>query len=317
MPRRPILASAAAAFREALDGWRRHHGGILAAALAYQTVLSLAPLVLVALALGSLLLGTAGAEGQLVSRLGPLLGPEGASLVQGILRQMHARGGAPLATGTGLLLLLLGASAVFRQLQTAMDIIWEVPQAQQESFRQGLRQRLISFLSSLLMVLGMGLILPITLGLEGLVAVAVRYLPGWVPLLTWIQAILQFAVLPITMMALFALIYRFLPRIRLSWRQVWGGAVVTALLFTVGEYGVHLYLARNTLASYYGAAGSLVVFLLWVNYTASIFLWGAELVRAYVWLERLDDSSSGRIPGGGGVPSNAPGDSKRPPGSGK
>ncbi len=317
MPRHPIFARAVAAFWEALDGWRRHHGGILAAALAYQTVLSLAPLVLVALALGSLLLGAAGAEGQLVSRLGPLLGPEGAALVREILRRMHARGSAPLATGTGLFLLLLGASGVFRQLQIAMDIIWEVPQAQHGSFRQGLRQRLISFLSSLLMVLGMGLVLPITLGLEGAAAVAVRYLPNWVPFLTWMQAILQFAVLPVTMMALFGLIYRFLPRIRLNWRQVWGGAVVTALLFTVGEYGVHLYLARNTLASYYGAAGSLVVFLLWVNYTASIFLRGAELVRAYVWLGGPADSSSGRIPDGGDVPSSAPDGSRPPPDSGR
>jgi membrane protein len=261
-------------FRE----WQEDRAPMLAAALAYYTVFSLAPLLVIVIALVGLLLGQGSARQDILAQFQTLFGPQVAEFVGTMLENRSVAQGGVVATIVGAALLLLGASGVFIQLQNALNEIWDVaPAAQRGGLAAVLKKRLLAFG----MILVVGFLLLVSLVIPAAISVLERALgerfPGSGTLWQWLAFALSLAVIVL----LFAMIFRFLPDVEIMWRDVWIGAAVTALLFTVGKTLIGLYLGNSGVASAYGAAGALVLLLLWIFYSAQIVLLGGEFTQVY------------------------------------
>jgi membrane protein len=261
---------------ETFRNWNLHGASTQSAALAFYTIFSLAPVLVVVIAVAGALFGADAVRGQIYREFQALMGPDTARFVQGVL-QSAARRGSGLAAVLGTATLLLGASAVFVQLQESLNIVWAVAPRPGAAFTTLLRKRLLSFA----LVLGLGFLLVVSLVLSAALTAfgsfVERRLALPVNLLTVGSGLLSF----LLVMLLFAMIYRVLPDVELSWREVWTGGAVTALLVVVGKALIGLYLGHTSIASTYGAAGSLVVILLWVYYSSLVFLFGAEFTRVH------------------------------------
>ena len=258
--------------REVVIHWNRHGASAQSAALAFYTIFSMAPVLLVVIALAGAVFGEEAVRGQIFGEFRSLMGPEAALLVQEVLQSAaHPKSGR-IATVVGIATLLFGATAVFVQLQDALNRVWGVAPRPGAVFTTLLRKRLLSFA----VLLGIGFLLMVSLvlsaGLSGLSTRLEALLPVPVGLLQTFNVFLSFLVITL----LFALIYRLLPDVRLDGRDVIEGALVTSLLFVLGKTAIGYYLGRTGAASAYGAAGSLVVVLLWVYYSSLIFFFGAE-----------------------------------------
>lgn len=250
----------------------------MGAALAYYTLFSLAPLLLIAISVAGLFFGEDAARGQIVEQLRLVMGEAGATVIQDLLASVRQPGEGFAATAIGVGLLLLGATSVFAELQDALDRIWRVPaRVPTSSWLELVRTRILSFG----MILAIGFLLIVSLlASTATEALGERWnllLGGWYPLAVATNAIVAFALVT----AMFALIYKVMPRVRVLWRDVWIGALFTALLFTLGKSLISRYIAGSGTMSAFGAAGSLVVVLLWVYYSAQIFLIGAEFTWVY------------------------------------
>src|SRR5262249_31190633 len=244
--------------KETVTRWTEDKASALAAALAYYSLFSLAPLVLVAVAVAGLVFGQRAAEGELYTQLAGLIGEAGAKAVQSLVPNMHQQqGGGIVATIVGLATLLFGATGVFVQLQDSMNSIWKAKPPTTNGIIEFLRVRLLSFS----MVLGIGFLLLVSLLLSAMLAAVgdymVTFLPGGAALGQALNATVSLAVITV----LFALIYKLLPDTYVAWRDVWLGALVTSLLFTVGKFAISFYLGKASVASSYGAAGSVVIVL--------------------------------------------------------
>ena len=257
--------------------WVDDYAPSMGAALSYYTLFSLAPLLIIVIAVAAMVFGQAAAQGEIVSQLRGIMGEDGAVAVEGLLKAAREPTQGVVATLTGVVLLLLGATAVFAELQSALDRIWRVPaQSKGSGIWTLLRMRLLSFG----LVLGLGFLLVVSLVVSAALAVLGRWWSGWFAGWGVILEMLNFAVSFGIFTLLFAMIYKIMPRAKIPWRDVWTGAAVTALLFTIGKMLIGLYLGKSSLASGFGAAGSLVVLIAWVYYSAQIFLFGAE----YTWV---------------------------------
>ena len=249
----------------------------LGAALAYYTMFSIAPLLLVVIAIAGFVFGPEAARGEIFAQTRGLIGAEGAGALQDMVRSAAKPKSGTIATIIGIATLLLGASGVFGQLKDALNTIWEVKPPESRGAWGFLRERFLS----LAMVLGVGFLLLVSLVLDTAVSALGKFagnrLPGGEALWHGIELLLSFGVVTV----LFAMIFRFLPDIRIAWRDVWLGAAFTALLFVVGKFALGFYLGKKATASSYGAAGSLVVLLLWVYYSAQILFFGAEVTQVY------------------------------------
>ena len=264
--------------RAAVDGWFDDKIPQLGAALAYYTLFSLAPLLIIAIGIAGLIFGEKAARGEVVTQVESAIGQPAASAVQDLLISTGSGGGSILATIGGIGLLLFGASGAFVQLQDSLNWIWKVQPKPGRGIRGVIRDRLLSFL----VVLSTGLLLFASLLLNAALAVLERFLASdALPGGTHLWQALSSAVSLLIVMLLFALIYRVLPDVQISWRHVWLGAILTALLFTAGKYVIGLYLGWTATASVFGAAASLVVILIWLYYSAQILLFGAELTHAF------------------------------------
>ena len=231
----------------------------MGASISYYALFSLAPLLLIVISVAGLVFGREAAQGEIVAQLAGIMGHEGAEALQAMLKAAREPKESIAATCVSLVVFLVGATATFAELQNALDRIWEVPASKRKSgLWHLLRTRLLSFG----LVLGMG------------------FLTAW--FLGWevVLEIVNFAVSAGIFTLLFASIYKTMPRAKIAWRDVWTGATVTSLLFMVGKALIGLYLGTSGLASGFGAAGSVVVLVAWVYYSAQIFLWGAE----YTWV---------------------------------
>ncbi|HZW90404.1 MAG TPA: YihY/virulence factor BrkB family protein [Myxococcaceae bacterium] len=260
--------------RETVSRWSEDKASTLAAALAYYAVFSLAPLLLIAIAVAGLVFGERAAEGQLYSQLAGVIGDGSARAVQRLVANLHQqKTGGIVATVVGVATLLFGASGLFVQLQGSMNTIWKTSPPPAEGIRGFLRSRLVSFS----MVMAMGLLLLLSLMLSAVGAYVSAYLPQGVGLSRALDVMVGLVLATL----LFAMIFKVLPDTTVSWRDVWFGALVTAVLFTLGKIGIGLYLGRASVASSYGAAGSLVILLLWIYYSALILYFGAEFTRVY------------------------------------
>ena len=262
--------------KAAVKAWVDDYAQSMGAALSYYTLFSLAPLLIIVIAVAGMVFGQEAAQGQIVTQLRGIMGEEGAVAVEGMLKAAREPAKSVVATIVGVVFLLLGATAIFGELQSALDRIWRVPAPKQSGILHLLRTRLLSFG----LVLGLGFLLVVSLVVSAVLAALGKWWGGWFQDWDVFLEILNFGVSFGVFTLLFAMIYKIMPRARISWRDVWTGAAVTALLFTLGKVLIGLYLGKSSLASGYGAAGSLVVLLAWVYYSAQIFLFGAE----YTWV---------------------------------
>jgi membrane protein len=257
--------------------WNEDHAPGLGAALAYYTVFSLAPLLMIVIAIAGFVFGQEAAQGQIMGQIQGLVGEESAKAIQSMIEEARKPAAGILATLIATGMLLFGATGVFAQLQESLNIIWKVKAKPGEGMWKTLKDRFISLLA----VLGTGFLLLISLvisaGLSALGATLEHVLPGPEFLLQIINFFVSFAVVTL----LFAMIYKLLPDTPIRWDDVWIGASMTSLLFTIGKFFIGLYLGKSEVGLAYGTAGSLVVILLWVYYASQIFLFGAEFTAVY------------------------------------
>jgi membrane protein len=263
---------------QAFGDWQRDNAPRIGAALAYYTLFSLAPLLIIAIAVAGLVFGREAAQGQIVNELHGLLGDAGARAVEEMVERSRQPQSGILATVTAFLALFLGATGVFGELKAALNEVWDVKAPEGGGMLRLLRERLASFA----MVLAVGFLLLVSLLLSAALSAAdgmlQRLFPG--PLSSVLQ-LLNNALSLFSITVLFALLFKFLPDTRIPWGDVWVGALFTSALFTAGKYVIGLYLGRSSFSSVYGAAGSVVVLIVWVYYAAQIFLYGAELAHVY------------------------------------
>jgi membrane protein len=264
--------------KQVATSWLEDYVPSMGAALAFYTLFSLAPLLLIVVAVAGSLFGEEAARGEIQAQLSALMGNAGAGAVQAVLVSVHRPAEGRVVTLVGVLLLLVGATTVFGELQDALDRIWRVPASlHAQGWITLVRSRLLSFG----MILAIGFLLMVSLVVSATLASMERWwnpvFGRWVVLATATNSVLSFVMVA----AMFALIYRVMPRASVHWKDVWIGALFTSLLFVAGKYLIGLYIGRSGVTSGFGAAGSLVVVLLWVYYSAQIFLLGAEFTWVY------------------------------------
>ena len=253
--------------RRAFAAWSEDYAPSMGAALAYYALFSIAPLLLIITAIAGLFFGAPAARGELFGTLAGLMGADAARAVESLLAHASRPASGIVAMAIGGVTLVFGASSVFNELQSGLDRIWRSP-AGASGMRSLLRTRLLGF--ALILVVACLLI-------GSLAASALLSALADSPALHLADAALSFALLTLG----FAAVYKIVPRVRIAWRDVWLGAAVTAALFVAGKFVIGLYLGRAAPASVFGAAGSLVVLMIWVYYSAQIFLLGAEFTRLY------------------------------------
>ena len=249
----------------------------MGAALAFYTLFSLAPILVLVLAIAGWFYGPQAAQGELFAQLRGLVGSQGAEAIQLVLAGARSKEEGRLATLIAGALLLFGATTVFAELKASLDAIWQVPPLQTGTVWDVVRTRLLSFG----MVLVLAFLLMVSLVVSAVLTVLEKYVHSvWInagDLLTGINYAISFAVIA----ALFGVIFKMLPRVKLSWHDVTIGALGTAALFSLGKYAIGAYIGNSGVASSYGAAGSVIALLLWVYYSAQIFFLGAEFARQY------------------------------------
>lgn len=258
--------------------WSEDKASRLAAALAYYTVFSIPPLLVIAIGIAGLFTDRQVIEDQVVNQAGALMGSQGSDAIQTILDSSEEPGNGELGpTLISVALLLFGASGVFTQLQDAMNTIWNVKADPDRTILESIKERVFSFT----MVLAIGFVLLVSLLLSTLLATFGDFVGGLVSeaeILLWIvNFVLSFVVFAL----LFAVIYKVVPDVEIAWRDVWIGAVITAVLFKIGEYALGFYFERSDPTSAFGAAGSVILLLLWVYYSAQILFLGAEFTQVY------------------------------------
>ena len=264
--------------KHAFIGWWNDNVPRLGASLAYYTLFALAPILIVAIAVAGLVFGEQAVRGQIVGQISGLVGEQGARAVQAMLEGAARRSSSIPATVIGLVTAFLGATGAFIELQNALNAIWRVKPRPGVSVKAFLLQRLVSFG----LVVGVGFVLLVSLLVSAALAALDHFLgnafPGLAVLWSASSVVVSLGVVTL----LFAMVYKVLPDVRLGWRDVWIGALVTAGFFTVGKLIIGLYLGTTSMASSYGAAGSVVVLLVWVYYSSQVVLLGAEFTRFYV-----------------------------------
>jgi membrane protein len=253
----------------------------LGAALAYYTLFSLAPMLVVAIGVAGLVFGQEAARGEIFTQLQGLIGAEGAKLVESLLQSVSKPSHGILATVIGLVTFMVGATTAFVELQSSLNTVWEVQPKPGRGVKGLLRDRVLSFG----MLLGIGFLLLVSLvmsaGLSAFSTFMGDRLPGFYYLAQLLNLLLSLAVQTV----LFAMMYKFLPDVKLAWRDVWVGAFATSVLFTLGKFLLGFYIGSSSVTSGYGAAGSVAVLLLWIYYSTQILLLGAEFTQ--VWADRF------------------------------
>jgi membrane protein len=261
---------------EAVLEWVGDRASRKGAALAFYTVFSLAPILIMAIAIAGCFFGEDAARGEIVAQVRDLLGPQGAQAIAAMIRNASRPGAGAAATAIGVVTLFVGATTALAELKDGLDQIWHVPPERTRGFWYFLRKRLLS----VGLILSLGFLLLVSLVVSAVLsAVARRWglADGTGVLLQLVNFLFSFALVTL----LFAMIYKILPAVHIAWRDVIVGALVTALLFSVGKLMIGVYLGNSAIASTYGAAGSVILVLLWVYYSAQIFLLGAEFTKVY------------------------------------
>jgi membrane protein len=274
--------------RQTVIEYNRHEASRLGASLAFYAVLSLAPLVILSIALAGLVVGTETARDQILLQFQELLGPAGATAVRSMIAHTQNVRATSIASALGLATLLFGASQIFSELQSALNKIWEADSSSTSAVLALIRQRFFSFG----LVLAIGLLLLVSLLLSAALAATGKFMEGLLPLAEWILQALDFLLSVAGTSALFALIFKYIPDAHTDWRHSWIGGLITAGLFSLGKTLIGLYLGKAGIGSAYGEAGSLVVVVVWVYYSSQIFFFGAELTHVLSQAERARGDGS-------------------------
>jgi membrane protein len=265
-------------FWDTAKAWNDFSASRKGAALAYYTIFSLAPILIIAIAVAGIFFGEEAARGEIVQQVGGLLGRDGARAVQTMIENASQPGAGITATIIGIITLLVGATTALAELKSDLDEVWGVPPDRRSGLMYMIRTRLLSFG----LILSLGFLLLVSLALSAILAALARYWGGndaTSILLQIVNFLISFALVT----TLFAMIYKLLPSFKIAWHDVIIGAVVTALLFNIGKFAIGMYLGNSAIASSYGAAGSVILVLVWVYYSTQIFLFGAEFTRVYAY----------------------------------
>lgn len=263
--------------KDSASDWSKDKASRLAAALSYYTIFSIAPLLIIAIAVAGLVFGQEAASNQIFHQIRGFVGDQGAEAVQDMVAGAGKHGGGAVATVVGVVTLLLGASGAIGQLQDALNTIWEVEPKPGQGIKGFIRTRFLSFSMVLVIAFMLLVSLVVSAGLSG----AGDYLERILPVPAFVLQAINFAVSFVVVSLLFSLMFKVLPDVKIAWRDVWIGGMVTALLFTLGKALIGLYLGRGSVTSSYGAAGSLVVILIWIYYSSQILFFGAEFTQVY------------------------------------
>jgi membrane protein len=257
--------------------WSKDKAPRMSAALAYYTIFSLAPLLIIAVAIAGLAFGMQAAQGEIAGQLQGLVGRDGAKAIEAMIQSAHKPAHGVIGSMIGVFALFLGASGVFCEMQDALNSIWHVRPDTKSGIPSLVKERFLSFG----MVLGIGFLLLVSLLLSALLAAVTKYLGGIFPIPAVLFEFLDFFLSLLFITVLFAMIFKLLPNTKIAWSDVWIGAALTSLLFTAGKFVIGFYIGKSVSASAYGAAGSLVVVVAWIYYSALILYFGAEFTRVY------------------------------------
>ena len=261
--------------RESFSAWNQHEVPRMGAALAFYTILSLAPLVILVISIVALVIGESSAQDQLIGQVRNMVGNKGAEAVKGLIDQAREPAAGSFAVVIGVITLLIGASGVFGELRSALNKIWNVAPRHENGVWAEVRLRFFSFG----MVLAVGFLLLVSLLVGTALAAVGKFFGGMLPLPEFVLGGINLMVSLGGTVILFALMFRYVPEKKIAWRRLWVGATATAVLFTLGKFLIGLYLGKAGVGSAYGAAGSFVVLIVWVYYSAMIFLFGAEFTH--------------------------------------
>jgi membrane protein len=261
--------------KKSFKEWSEDKASRLGASLAYYTIFSIGPLLLICVAIASRVFSNA--EDQVVSQISSVVGPQGGQIIRQMIDNSNKGSGSIIATIVGIVLLVLGAAGVFGQLQDALNTIWEVKPKPGQGILANIKQRFLSFT----MVLGTGFLLLVSLVISALVAGFGNWLNSHLPGGQLVGQLINLVPLLVVITLMFALMFKYLPDVEIAWKDVWLGAFITALLFSAGQFVLGLYLSFGNVGSAFGAAGSLVIVLVWIYYSSLIFLFGAELTQVY------------------------------------
>lgn len=264
-------------FRQTFKEWQEDKAPRLAAALAYYTVFSLAPLLIIVIAVAGLVFGQEAVEGEIVEQIDGMVGAEGAEVIQTSIQNARSTSKSTLAAAIGVVTLLFGAAGVFGQLHDALNTVWEVTPKPGRGLLGTIEDRFLS----MTMVLGIGFLLMVSLVVSAGIGAVDKFARDVLPSVEILLQILSFIISYGIITLLFAMMFKILPDVEIRWKDVWVGAVFTALLFNLGKLAIGLYLGNSSTASTYGTAASFVVLLLWIYYSAQIFLFGAEFTQVY------------------------------------
>jgi membrane protein len=263
--------------KQTVRDWSEDKAPRLGAALAYYTVFSIAPLIVIVLAIAGLWFDKQAAQEQIFGQIGSLIGESGAKAISGLLQAADKPREGMVASVLAVVTLIFGATGVFVQLQDALNTIWEVKPKPGRGIMGFLRQRILS----LAMVFGIGFLLLVSLVMSAGLAAAGKWFEGAMPGGEQVWHALNFLISFVVIAAMFTLMFKYLPDVKIAWKDVWLGGALTALLFVIGKFALGFYLGRSSVSSAYGAAGSLVIVLLWVYYSAQILFLGAEFTQVY------------------------------------
>lgn len=263
--------------KDAASDWSRDRAPRLGAALAYYTVFSLVPFLVVVIAVIGLVFGEVAAQSAILSQIAELVGEQTAAAIKDMIQRANQPSTGLFATAVAVATLLIGASGVFGQLQDALNTVWGVEPKEGRGVWGFIKDRFLSFVA----VLGTGFLLLVSLILSSALAAFGKWFGGLLPLPEAVLQLMNFAFSFLVVTGLFALIFKVLPDAKVAWRDVWIGAALTSALFTIGKFALGVYLGKSNVASAYGATGSLVLVLLWVYYSAQILLYGAEFTQVY------------------------------------
>ncbi len=281
---------------ETYNEWSKDNAMTLGAALAFYTTFSLAPLLLVVIVVAGFIIGSSQVQAEIMQRLQETVGPSGAEVVKTMIEKAFRPSSGFTASVIGVMVLLYGATRSFHMLRQALNIMWGVKRSPNVEIRKYLVGQLLSFA----MVLGIGFLLVLFFLLSTGVSAASHFLSNWLPIPVFFFQLANFAISIFFITLLIALIFKVLPEVKVAWTDVWIGAAITAILFTLGNIVLGWYLARSSISSAYGAASSLAVLLFWVYYSAQILFVGAELTQVYAnkYGSRVRPRGHGQEPAG-------------------
>jgi membrane protein len=282
------------------QGWKEDKASRLSAALAYYTIFSLAPMLLIIIAVTGLFWQRDVVQSQIMNQIEGLVGAEGRAFVSDLLTSASNPARGIFATIVGVITLLFGALGVFNELHNALNTIWDVKEEAPKSFVESIKQVIFSRLLSFTMILGIGFLLLVSLVISAGLSAVQETIGNTIPVSEIILQIVNLIISIGVITVLFALIFKYLPDAEIAWRDVWLGAFVTSILFSLGKFLIGLYLGNSAVASSFGAAGSLVLLLIWIYYSAQILLFGAEFTQVYA-----NNFGSKIVPEGEEVPAQA------------